>query len=175
MDRQMVLRLVASHDVKQGVIFDQQGVKVTAFVVDHSPVTPAFGYRIDYRGRSVGLSGDTRMSENLTQFAKGVDVLVHDTLTPPMPSECSVKPGRPMRAPFKGPRTCSPSTSASRLRCAALRDERCRPPRHLIPYWRRVPAALLFALLLVPGALAGPPVPQQPPAARVVGSAVRAA
>ena len=71
---------VVSHDIKQGVVFDQQGVKVTAFLVDHSPVTPAFGYRIDYRGRSVVLSGDTRRSENLIRFAQGVDVLVHEVL-----------------------------------------------------------------------------------------------
>ena len=71
---------VVSHDIKQGVVYDQQGVKVTAFLVDHSPVTPAFGYRIDYRGRSVVLSGDTRLSENLIRFAQGVDVLVHEVL-----------------------------------------------------------------------------------------------
>jgi len=72
--------VVVSHDIKQGVIFNQQGVKVTAFLVDHSPVTPAFGYRVDYRGRSVVLSGDTRVSENLIRFAQGVDVLVHEVL-----------------------------------------------------------------------------------------------
>jgi ribonuclease Z len=71
---------VVSHDIKQGRVFDQQGVKVTAFLVDHSPVTPAFGYRVDYRGRSVVLSGDTRVSENLIRFAQGVDVLVHEVL-----------------------------------------------------------------------------------------------
>ena len=71
---------VVSRDIKQGVVFDQQGVRVTAFLVDHSPVTPAFGYRIDYRGRSVVLSGDTRVSENLIRFAQGVDVLVHEVL-----------------------------------------------------------------------------------------------
>ena len=71
---------VVSHDIKQGVVFDGQGVKVTAFVVDHSPVTPAFGYRIDYRGRSVVLSGDTRVSENLVRFAQGADVIVHEVL-----------------------------------------------------------------------------------------------
>ena len=71
---------VVSHDIKQGVVFAQQEVKVTAFLVDHSPVTPAFGYRIDYRGRSVVLSGDTRMSENLIRFAQGADVLVHEVL-----------------------------------------------------------------------------------------------
>jgi ribonuclease Z len=71
---------VVSNDIEQGVVFDQHGVKVTAFLVDHSPVTPAFGYRIDYRGRSVLLSGDTRVSENLIRFAQGVDVLIHEVL-----------------------------------------------------------------------------------------------
>jgi ribonuclease Z len=71
---------VVSHDIRQGVVLDQQGIKVTAFLVDHSPVTPAFGYRIDYRGHSVVLSGDTRPSDNLVRFARGVDVLVHEVL-----------------------------------------------------------------------------------------------
>jgi len=71
---------VNSHDIAQGIVFDQQGIRVTAFVVDHSPVTPAFGYRIDYRGHSVVLSGDTRVSENLIRFAQGADVLVHEVL-----------------------------------------------------------------------------------------------
>jgi ribonuclease Z len=71
---------VVSRDIMEGIIFDEQGVKVTAFLVDHSPVTPAFGYRVDYRGHSAVLSGDTRVSENLVRFAQGVDVLVHEVL-----------------------------------------------------------------------------------------------
>lgn len=71
---------VVSHDITQGIVFDEQGVKVTAFLVDHGPVTPAFGYRVDYRGHSVALSGDTRVSENLIRFAQGVDVLVHEAV-----------------------------------------------------------------------------------------------
>lgn len=71
---------VVSHDIKQGVIFDEQGVKVTAFLVDHGRVAPAFGYRVDYRGHSVALSGDTRLSENLIRFSEGVDVLVHEVV-----------------------------------------------------------------------------------------------
>lgn len=69
---------VMSHDIKQGIVFEQGGVKVTAFLVDHGPVKPAFGYRVDYRGHSVVLSGDTRVSENLIRFAQGVDVLIHE-------------------------------------------------------------------------------------------------
>ena len=71
---------VMSHDIKQGIVFEQDGVKVTAFLVDHGPVTPAFGYRVDYRGHSVVLSGDTRVSENLIRFAQGVDVLIHEVI-----------------------------------------------------------------------------------------------
>jgi ribonuclease Z len=71
---------VISHDIGEGVIFYDGGIKVTAFLVDHSPVAPAFGYRIDYRGHAVVLSGDTRVSENLIRFAEGVDVLVHEVL-----------------------------------------------------------------------------------------------
>ena len=73
---------VVSHDVTEGVVFDEHGVKVTAFLVDHGPVQPAFGYRVDYRGRSVALSGDTRVSENLIRFAQGVDVLIHEAIDP---------------------------------------------------------------------------------------------
>lgn len=69
---------VVSHDIQQGVVFDEQGVKVTAFLVEHGLVKPAFGYRVDYRGRSVVLSGDTRASENLVLFSQGVDVLIHE-------------------------------------------------------------------------------------------------
>jgi ribonuclease Z len=47
-------------EISDGVVYDSGGVKVTAFEVDHAPVKPAFGYRVDYAGRSVVLSGDTR-------------------------------------------------------------------------------------------------------------------
>lgn len=67
-----------SHDIEQGTVFDNDGLTVTAFLVDHGPVKPAFGYRVDYRGHAVALSGDTRFSENLIKYAQGVDVLIHE-------------------------------------------------------------------------------------------------
>jgi ribonuclease Z len=74
---------VVSHEVTtDGVVFTGDGVTVTAFLVDHGPVRPAFGYRIEYRGRSVVLSGDTRVSENLVRHAQGADVLVHEVIDP---------------------------------------------------------------------------------------------
>lgn len=73
---------VVSRDIDEGLVFEEGGVRVTAFLVDHAPVEPAFGYRVDYRGRSVVLSGDTRFSENLIKYAKGVDVLIHEATDP---------------------------------------------------------------------------------------------
>jgi ribonuclease Z len=70
-------------EIKQGTIYDKNGVKVIAFEVDHYPVVPAFGYRIDYDGHSVVLSGDTRYSENLIRFAKGTDLLIHEVAIAP--------------------------------------------------------------------------------------------
>jgi ribonuclease Z len=69
---------VIATDIHEGVVYQANGVKVTAFLVDHGPVKPAFGYRIEYQGRSVVMSGDTRPSENLIKFAKGADLLIHE-------------------------------------------------------------------------------------------------
>ena len=74
--------VLLAEDISEGVVYDKGGVKITAFEVDHTPVKPAFGYRIDYAGRSVVLSGDTRVSENLIRYAQGVDVLVHEVVAP---------------------------------------------------------------------------------------------
>lgn len=71
---------IEAHDIEQGAAYEKDGVKVTAFTVDHGLVKPALGYRVDFAGRSVVLSGDTRFSENLIQFALGTDVLIHEVL-----------------------------------------------------------------------------------------------
>ena len=61
-------------------ILEENGLVVTAFAVDHEPVEPAVGYRFDYEGRSVVISGDTDRSENLEINARGADLLVHEVL-----------------------------------------------------------------------------------------------
>jgi ribonuclease Z len=73
--------IAAATDIQEGVVYEHNGVKVTAFLVDHGPVKPAFGYRIDAGGHSVAMSGDTRLSENLIKHATGVDVLIHEVIT----------------------------------------------------------------------------------------------
>jgi ribonuclease Z len=65
-------------EFKLGMIYAQGGVKVTAIEVDHGELLkPAFGFRVDYAGRSVTISGDTRFSENLIDKAMGTDLLIH--------------------------------------------------------------------------------------------------
>ena len=62
-----------------GVVFDEGGVTVTAFAVDHGQyIKPSYGYRVDYAGRSVVMSGDTRFDENLIAAARGADVVIHE-------------------------------------------------------------------------------------------------
>jgi ribonuclease Z len=63
---------------KSAVVHDADGLRITAFLVSHAPVVPAVGYRFDYRGRSVVISGDTAKSERVAEAAKGADVLVHE-------------------------------------------------------------------------------------------------
>jgi ribonuclease Z len=72
--------VVLAEDINEGVVYEHNSLKVTAIEVDHFPVQPAFGYRIDFAGRSVVISGDTRFSEHLISYAQGVDVLLHEVL-----------------------------------------------------------------------------------------------
>ncbi len=70
---------VSVTEFKDGTVYDREGIKVTAFEVDHGDlIKPAFGFRIDYDGRSVVMSGDTRFNENLIRNATGTDLLIHE-------------------------------------------------------------------------------------------------
>ncbi len=69
---------VTVHEIKPGVIYDSDGVKVTAIPVLHGSWKFAYGYRIDTPGRSIVISGDTRPCPALEAASRGVDVLVHE-------------------------------------------------------------------------------------------------
>ncbi|MBI4466093.1 MAG: MBL fold metallo-hydrolase [Acidobacteria bacterium] len=71
-----------AHTLKEGVVYEDSDVRITAFAVDHRPVVPVFGYRFDSGGKSVVISGDTRPSENLIKHAKGADILIHEAYLP---------------------------------------------------------------------------------------------
>lgn len=70
--------------IEPGILHEGRGLTITAFEVDHAPVAPAFGYRFDYRGRSVVVSGDTVVTGGLEQAARGADLLLQDVLSLPL-------------------------------------------------------------------------------------------
>jgi ribonuclease Z len=78
---------ITAQEIKEGTVYElPEEVKVTAFLVDHSPVTPAFGYRFDAGNQSIVISGDTQPSPNLIRFAEGADILVHEAYAGAGPS-----------------------------------------------------------------------------------------
>jgi len=64
---------------RDGTVYDRDGLRVIAFEVDHgAAIKPAFGYRIEYDGRAVVISGDTRCNENVVKYGAGADLLIHE-------------------------------------------------------------------------------------------------
>jgi ribonuclease BN (tRNA processing enzyme) len=82
--------LVRAHDVKPGVVYKDDKVKVTAFRVPHGEWPQAFGYRFDAPGRTIVISGDTSPSSELVANCQKCDVLIHETYSP-----SSVAPAMP--------------------------------------------------------------------------------
>ncbi|UHQ22612.1 MBL fold metallo-hydrolase [Lysobacter sp. 5GHs7-4] len=73
--------MIRAHELKRGgVVMQDERVKVTAALVEHPPVAPAFAYRFDGPDRSIVFSGDTRPSPALVELARGADVLVHEVM-----------------------------------------------------------------------------------------------
>lgn len=67
---------IDSHTVRPGVVYDQRGVKVSAFVIEHGVTKPDYGYRVEYQGHVVVIADDCSYSANLTQHAQGADLMV---------------------------------------------------------------------------------------------------
>ncbi|WP_299717766.1 MBL fold metallo-hydrolase [Tardiphaga sp.] len=68
------------HALSEGVVFEDGGVKVTAFPVEHDDGNPAYGYRVDYAGHSVVLSGDTTLNENVVKYGTKADLVIHNVI-----------------------------------------------------------------------------------------------
>jgi ribonuclease BN (tRNA processing enzyme) len=76
--------LVHVHELAEGgLVMRDENVRITATLVRHPPVVPAFAYRFDAADRSIVISGDTAPSDNLRKLAQRADVLVHSVLYVP--------------------------------------------------------------------------------------------
>ena len=68
---------INAKEVTQGEIYNDGSTRISAFLVDHGTVKPAFGYRVDSAGHSVVISGDTKFCQTLVDFARDADCLIH--------------------------------------------------------------------------------------------------
>jgi ribonuclease BN (tRNA processing enzyme) len=79
--RSPLANLIVPHEIERdGLVMQDENIKVTAALVDHPPVRPAFAYRFDCPDRSIVFSGDTRPSAHLVRLAQGADILVHEVM-----------------------------------------------------------------------------------------------
>lgn len=108
-----------ARDIVPGVVLEDDGVTVTAFEVDHGRhLKPAYGYRVDYRGRSVVISGDTRFSQAVIDRASGVDVLVHEVAMVKSASHARSLVSAPVLAVHTSPQEAGRVFAAARPRLA---------------------------------------------------------
>lgn len=63
------------------LVFDRNGLKAYAFPVNHDPASPAVGYRFEYAGNVVVITGDTKKTEMLAEYAEGADILISEVLS----------------------------------------------------------------------------------------------
>ena len=83
--------LPTPEDVNTVPVFERNGLRVSAFRVNHAPVDIAFGYRIEYGGRVVVISGDTVKSPAVIHNAQNADLLIHEALAAEMTSRASAR------------------------------------------------------------------------------------
>jgi ribonuclease Z len=68
---------VEVHEHLDGIVLDEEGLRILAAPTDHRPVHPSVGYRVEHGGRSVVIAGDTIPCAGLDALCEGADALVH--------------------------------------------------------------------------------------------------
>ena len=130
--RQPLAPLVHAHDVAAaGLVMQDSNVKVTAALVDHPLVAPAFAYRFDASDRSIVVSGDTAPSEALVALARGADVLVHEALHPAGADRLAAR--LPHAANMRKHLAASHTTAADCGRIAAAAGVKTLVLSHFVP------------------------------------------
>ena len=83
-----------STEYGEGVVHDSDGVRITAFQVDHTPPQNTYGFRVEAAGRTLVFSGDSKKCQNLIDHAQDADVIIHESF-PPV-EIYAAKAGRPV-------------------------------------------------------------------------------
>ena len=124
--------LVAAHEITTGgVVMEHGGMRVTAALVDHPPIRPAFAYRFDTPERSIVISGDTAPSPSLIALAKGADVLVHEVLY--LPAVASLVANEPQAKRLREHLVASHTPTAEAGRIAAAAGVKTLVLSHFVP------------------------------------------
>lgn len=73
-------RIVFNREKNSVRVYEQDGVSIDAYRVDHRPVDPALGYLLSYRGKKVFISGDTRVTDLYLPAIQNADLVVHEAI-----------------------------------------------------------------------------------------------
>lgn len=120
----------------RALVWSDDGVRITVIKVAHPPIEPAYGYRIDYKGRSVAISGDTVYSPDFVAASRGVDVMFHEALNKPMIAamgKALAKRGRPNAAQIMADIQDYHASPADAARAAQGAKARALVLYHLVP------------------------------------------
>ncbi len=75
-----ILGVLQPRQITEGIILEEDGLRITAFEVSHPPIEPALGYRFDYGGRSLVISGDSLVTDAIIEISDGADLVLHDAM-----------------------------------------------------------------------------------------------
>ena len=75
-----ILGVLQPRQITKGIILEEDGLRITAFEVSHPPIEPALGYRFDYGGRSLVISGDSLVTDTIIEISDGADLVLHDAM-----------------------------------------------------------------------------------------------
>jgi len=90
--------LALSSDGQRTEVLRDGELSISVFPVSHAPIAPAVGYRFDYKGRSLVISGDTVKDAHLTAAAQGVDLLAHEAQNQQMVAQIQATAGELQRS-----------------------------------------------------------------------------
>jgi len=85
---------LVSSEYSTGIVYESDGVTISAFPVIHAEPHNSYGFRVDYRDRSLVFSGDTKRCQALIDHSQHVDLIIHECFPPA--EIYAEKAGRPL-------------------------------------------------------------------------------